>query len=479
MKILPYDFDRIDSEHVLITNVAGEATVLRRLEFEALCNEDFEYISEEQINELVAKNFVYTTDNLALSIDLLANKLRSRKDYLRYFTSLHMIVLTLRCNCMCSYCHASSKGGIDDKKYDMDELTAKNTVDMIFLSPSPTIKIEFQGGEPTLNFNILEFIVLYAERKNRKYNKELSFVICTNLLELSDEQLMFLYNHKIDISTSCDGNKYLHDCCRKSLVSNSAYDSFAENLIKCRSLYGKSGPAALLTVTRNNLGKLNEVICHYRDLGFNNIFIRALNPYGYAIDNEAQLGYSVEEFISAYKSALAYIIDVNLKGTFFVESYASILLQRILTPFSTGFIDLQSPSGAGILGSIYYYNGDVYPADEGRMLAAKGDNTFYMGNVNRDSYKEIFDGKLIHRIVKDSCVECMPMCEQCAYKSYCGADPIRYYVECGDICGKRYYSSFCKKNKIIIKELFRYINKNDHDIMRVFWSWINRKPLEE
>ena len=427
---------------------------------------------------MIAKNFVTTSENLLLSIELLANKLRSRRDYLSYFTSLHMIVLTLRCNCMCSYCHASSKGGIDDKSYDMDEMTARNTVDMIFKSPSKSIKIEFQGGEPTLNFDILEAIVLYAEEINKKHNKELSFVVCTNLLELSDNQLNFLFEHKVDISTSCDGSKLLHDFCRKSLVSESSYDTFIKNLNRCKLVYGDDGPAALLTVTKNNLNKLNEVVDHYKELGFNNIFIRALNPYGYAVDNKKELDYSVEEFVLAYKKALAYIIDMNLKGEFFVESYATILLQRILTPFATGFVDLQSPTGAGILGSIYYYNGDVYPADEGRMLAATGDRTFYMGNVNKNTYKEIFDGKLIHRIVKNSCVECMPMCEKCAYKSYCGADPIRYYVESGDIVGKRYSSAFCEKNKAIIKELFYYINMQDSRILKVFWSWINKKPLE-
>ena len=179
MKLLPFDFDRIDINHILITNISGESSIMDKIEFEALCNEDFEWIADTKLNELIAKNFLTPDESLALSIDLLANKLRSRKDYLRYFTSLHMIVLTLRCNCMCSYCHASSKAGIDDKSYDMDELTARNTVDIIFLSPSPSIKIEFQGGEPTLNFDILEFIVLYAEKLNQKYKKELSFVVCT------------------------------------------------------------------------------------------------------------------------------------------------------------------------------------------------------------------------------------------------------------------------------------------------------------
>ncbi|MBR4908670.1 MAG: His-Xaa-Ser system radical SAM maturase HxsB [Acidaminococcaceae bacterium] len=479
MKLLPFDFERLDLDNVLLTNIAGEAILLTSKEFEILCNEDYDWLPELSVNELAAKHFIANDDSLDLSINLLANKLRSRKDYLSGFTSLHMVVLTLRCNCMCSYCHASSKGGISDHAYDMDEFTARNTVNMIFKSPAPVIKIEFQGGEPTLNFDILKVIVLYAEELNTTACKELSFVICTNLLSLSDEQLDFLHKHKVDISTSCDGTKSMHDYCRKSLVSDSAYESFINNLEKCRNIYGRdNGPSALLTVTRNNLGRLREIIDHYRFLGFNNMFIRALNPYGYALDNKNNLDYSVDEFVKAYKDALAYIIDLNIKGIFFVESYAALLLQRILTPFSTGFVDLQSPSGAGILGCIYNFNGEVYPADEGRMLAARGDKTFLMGNVNNNSYEDIFHGKLIQKLVKNSCVECMPGCSYCAYKNYCGSDPIRYYVECNDIVGKRYSSGFCKKNKAIIKELLHYLIKKDSATMKVFWSWINRKPLE-
>jgi sulfatase maturation enzyme AslB (radical SAM superfamily) len=56
-----------------------------------------------------------------------------------------MVVVTLRCNQICSYCHASSKD-VNAKNYDMDLNTARKVVDMIFESPSPSIKIEFQGA---------------------------------------------------------------------------------------------------------------------------------------------------------------------------------------------------------------------------------------------------------------------------------------------------------------------------------------------
>ena len=68
---------------------------------------------------------------------------------------------------------------------------------------------------------------------------------------------------------------------------------------------------------QNNLYHLRDIIDHYHSLGFDNMFIRALNPYGYAIDNKSNLDYSVEEFVKAYKDALSYIIELNLRSLLF------------------------------------------------------------------------------------------------------------------------------------------------------------------
>lgn len=480
MILLPFTFKRLDNNKVFIVNIVGEFLIINKLHFEMLVNEDFKFIPEDIKMQLLARHFICGKEDLEFTEDLLAIKLRTKKDYLSDFTSLHMVVLTLRCNCMCSYCHASSKGlDEDNKRYDMSIETAQKTVDMIFESPSNYIKIEFQGGEPLLNWPVLKYIVMYAEGKNKQKNKNLSFVICTNLLSIDEEKLLFIKKHNIDISTSCDGPQYYHDKNRKSLISASAYETFINNLHLCKKFLGENAVSALLTVTKGNLYNLREVVDEYRNLGFKNVFIRALNPYGYAVDNKESLFYDVKDFIEEYKKALRYIIELNLKGIYFEESYATLLLQRILTPFSTGFVDLQSPCGAGISGVVYYYNGDVYPADEARMLATRGNKKFLMGNVKQDSFYDIFYGKVIKELVYKSCVESLPGCANCAFNIYCGADPIRYYVESESIVGKRYNSGFCEKNKAMIDEMIRYLSENEMQVMRVFWSWINKTPLGE
>ena len=122
---------------------------------------------------------------------------------------------------------------------------------------------------------------------------------------------------------------------------------------------------------------------------------------------------------------------------------------------STGFVDLQSPSGAGISGAIYDYNGDVYPADEGRMLARMGDQRFKMGNIFENSYDEIFYGDIIKEIVENSCLETIPGCCDCVYSPYCGADPVRNCLEYKTIIGRNPGSNFCKKNMMIFDYIFQ------------------------
>jgi len=231
-----------------------------------------------------------------------------------------------------------------------------------------------------------------------------------------------------------------------------------------------------MTTTSYSLDSIERIIDTYVDLGFFEIFIRSLNPYGFAKKEKHKLAYPIDDFIHFYKRGLNYIIDLNLRGIFFIEIFASILLNRILTPFSTGFVDLQSPAGTGICGVIYDYNGNVYVSDEARMLASMGDEKFYLGNVKNNSYQEIFNGSFIHDLIEKSCLETLPQCSSCAYQTYCGADPVRNYAEQNDIIGHRPTSDISLRNKEIIKFLLTLIKRDDEKINKVFWSWLNRDP---
>jgi hypothetical protein len=73
----------------------------------------------------------------------------------------------------------------------------------------------------------------------------------------------------------------------------------------------------------------------------------------------------------------------------------------------------------------------------------------------------------------------MPYCNSCVYRTYCGSDPVRNYLETGDLIGKRPNNFFCVKNKLIFDILFKKIKRNDRDEMDVFWSWVSGKSIDQ
>jgi His-Xaa-Ser system radical SAM maturase HxsB len=475
--LLPFRFGRFPGATVLVVNETGDFQFLPTELFDQLISYRLDHRSAEFL-DLKGKHFVTDTE-IEPVIELLATKYRTRKAFLTNFTALHIVVVTLRCNQKCNYCHASSQPQ-EAKRWDMNRETAINTTKMIMETPSPIVKIEFQGGEPLLNFDIVKLIIKTAKEINIKKQKDLSFVVCTNLTLITEEVLKYLRNEKVLISTSLDGPQKIHDLHRRMRDGSSSYEKFVKNLELSRKILAPEEISSLVTITRDSLGKMTEVVDEYIRQGFCSIFLRPINPYGYARLEHVQklVDYPIEDFVDAYKKVLPYIIDLNLKGMRIEECFTSLLLTRILTPFSTGFVDLQSPSGAGISGAVYDYNGDVYPADEGRMLAKMGDRTFFMGNVNRDPYARVFNSNFLRDLISKSCLETLPGCHSCVFQAYCGSDPIRNYAIQGTMIGHRPTSGFCFMHKEIFKYLFEILRQDSPDYMDVFWSWITKRPLE-
>ena len=128
-----------------------------------------------------------------------------------------------------------------------------------------------------------------------------------------------------------------------------------------------------------------------------------------------------------------------------------MILQKMLTPYQPGYVDLRSPAGIGIGAIVYNYDGDVYASDEARMLAEMGDASFRLGNVHRNSYRTIFGGNRLRGLVEGSCVETMPGCSECAFAPFCGSDPVLNWATQGDPIGHRPTSAFCAKQMAIFQ----------------------------
>lgn len=474
-RFLPFRFRRLMSGNILLTNVSGEYLVLPQDTF-------FDYTrkrlptNSEAYKALKATGFL--TDSGSAHLEQLSSRFWTKKSFLCGFTKLHIFVLTLRCNCSCTYCQVTRQNEDTAGDYDMDEERARKSVELMMQSPSPQVTVEFQGGEPLLNFKVLKEIVLYSEKLNETKKKSISYVVCTNLSLLTEEMLDFFEEHKVNISTSIDGPASLHNSNRCRKIFSATHDIVTKNIKLAQERLGMESVSALMTTTRDSLTQPEAIIDEYVRLGFRSIFIRALNPYGYAIKTQKAIGYSTDEFVSFYKRALNYLIEINKKGTYFSEAFATLLFRKILTPWPVGFVDLQSPTGNGFAVTVYNYDGDVYASDESRMLYEMGDPKFRLGSALNDTYKEIYFGEAMQTLASTGVAECLAGCSECAFVPYCGADPVRHYATQHDAYGNRANSDFCRKNTKIFEYLFDILEKNDPKTQDIIWSWLREAPIE-
>ncbi len=442
----------------LITTNHGSFTLLNKNEFENLTTKN---IKKKKLFEKLEKTGIIITKNNKIKIK---EKLLKRNTHLSQGTSLHIVVVTLRCNLKCIYCHASSKPK-EKKEFDMDKNTAKKVVDFIFQSKTDFLTIEFQGGEPLLNFNIIKEINEYAKKLNKIHKKNLQKTIVTNLSVMTGEILKYCIKNNITICTSLDGPKFLHDKNRISKESN--YDEIIKWIKKINNSNYKHQIGALLTTSRETLKYHKEIIDEYVKLGFESIHLRFLNKLGYAEKNKTKIEYSCEEFIKFWKKSLDYIIELNLKNTFITERTTLIILQKILSDFDPNYLEMRNPCGAVIGQLAYNYNGEIFSCDEGRML---NEDLFKLGNVKNDNYEKIINSEKSCSIISSS-INDTTTCIYCPFKPYCGICPVCNYVEQNTTYAIIPKTTFCK----IYKEQFKYIFEKylfDKKFKKIFENWL-------
>jgi uncharacterized protein len=466
-RLLPARFTRLDDMRYVVTNDVGEYVVLTRPELQA-------YVARElppdsaAYTALKARHFLFD-DDTRVALDLLALKLRTRMDRVASFTALHMFVVTLRCDHTCAYCQVSRKTE-DRTNFDMRPEHADRAVGFMFRSPSPTLKVEFQGGEPLLAFDRVRQVVLAAEAMNRTHKRDLQFVIASNLTHLDDEILEFCRSHSVAFSTSLDGPQDLHDA-RRALPGASSHRAAIAGINRVRETLGPDAVAALMTTTPDSLGRVVDIIDEYVRHGFHSIFLRSLSPYGFAVKTSLLRRYDVDDWLRFYTAGLDYILDLNRRGYPMREEYAAILLHKIFAPIGTGYVDLQSPAGAGIGGIIYNYDGAIYASDEGRMLAEMGDTTFRLGHLETDSFDAVMTGEFFVDMLDSTMLEAVPMCSDCAFLPYCGADPVFHRATQGDLVGHKAHSAFCRKQMALLRLLLTRM-EDDPEAAEILRSWI-------
>jgi His-Xaa-Ser system radical SAM maturase HxsB len=467
-EFLPFRFERLNGS-VLLTNMVGEHVFVEPENFELLTRGELS-LDSPTLRRLRGKHIVRLVGE-ELPVELLALKTRTRYWRLSEFTALHMFVVSLRCEHSCPYCQVSRQSA-DKALYDMTEETAVRALEMTFRSPSPHIKIEFQGGEPLLNFPLIEFIVDRANELNQVEQRRLTFVIASNLALLDDKIIAFCRVHNVQLSTSLDGPADLHNRNRPRPGGDS-WERAVDGIRRVREELGTDSISALMTTTAASLERPEEIIDTYLEQGLREVFLRPLSPYGFAVKTKIHAAYDVDRWLSFYKRGLEYILVLNDRGIDIRERYASIVLKKMLTNGDPRYVDLASPAGIGIAALAYNYNGDVYASDEGRMLAEMNDTTFLLGNVHADTYEEILLSDALLTPLEESFTGSVPMCSDCAFESWCGADPVFHHATQQDSVGHKAWSAFHRRNSGMFKLLLgRY--ESDARARQLFRAWASR-----
>lgn len=446
----------------LITNDLGKYMFISKDDFADMVRK--KKLNLDLSKNLIEKGFIFEENEEVFATNQ-AMQLRKEKEYLFVSTTLHIFVVSKNCNFSCIYCQAGNLN--QNNNYKMSKETAKKAVDVALQSPNNYLTFEFQGGEPLTNFDVIKYIVEYS--KSVCGNKKIEYNLVSNLTLLTDEMIEFFVRNNVSICTSIDGNKDLQNINRPYINK----DSYCETVKQIKKLQEKNIKVnAIETTTKYSLKKYKEIVDEYINLGLESIFVRPLTKLGKADNNWKNVGYESEEFIYFYKEILDYIIQKNKQGFFLSEGHSNIFLRKILLNEPVNYMELRSPCGGAIGQLAYYYDGNIYTCDEGRMLAEMGDDSFKLGNVYENTYKDLMQSDCTKTMCISSCIECLPYCNSCAYMPYCGTCPVINLAQDNNIFAQNPKEYRCKIYGGILDILFKYI-ENEPDIVDVFKTWIS------
>lgn len=176
------------------------------------------------------------------------------------------------CNLACKYCFASQGdyGGVKRELMSFD--VAKRAVDFLISMSGPRqhCEIDFFGGEPLLNWDVVKQTVEYVESIQAKYNKIFKLTLTTNGVLLTQDKIDYVNEHDMSLVLSIDGREEVHNRMRPSAGGTDTYKTVAKNLVNAvkqrdgREYYVRG------TYTHNNLDFTKDVMA-MSDLGFEHL----------------------------------------------------------------------------------------------------------------------------------------------------------------------------------------------------------------
>ncbi len=172
------------------------------------------------------------------------------------------------CNLACSYCFAG-QGRYQGAHALMPFEVGRDALDFLVRHSGTrrNLEVDFFGGEPLMNWDVVKQLVAYGRELEKKHNKVFRFTLTTNGVLLDDEVMEFCNREMHNVVLSLDGRREVHDRFRVDHKGRGSYDDVVPKFQEFVRRRGERGYYMRGTFTHHNLDFVNDVL-HMADLGF-------------------------------------------------------------------------------------------------------------------------------------------------------------------------------------------------------------------
>lgn len=332
------------------------------------------------------------------------------------------------CNLRCSYCFAG------DGEYGasgvMSEATAKNAIDFLIKRSGSRkqLEVDFFGGEPLLNMDVVKATIDYANAAGEKAGKRFRFTVTTNAVTLDDKTADYFNEVMFNVVLSIDGRKEVHDKLRKDAYGRGSYDVALANAKRFALRRGDKSYYVRGTFTADNLDFASDVLSlndnGFAEISLEPVVLQGSSPLALKREHLPLLTGQYEILAGEYLKRRRQGKKFNFFH-FNIDLYNGPCAAKRLVGCNAGDEYLAVSPG-----------GEIYPCHR-----FDGDRKFLIGNVNTGE----FDGRA-PKLFAETNLTKKDGCNECWAKYHCSGGCAANSIQlCGDI--KKPYAVGCELMK--------------------------------
>ena len=258
-----------------------------------------------QVASLKEAGKLFTPDTFAP----MAGKLKAKTSGVIKALCLH---IAHTCNLNCSYCFAS-QGKYHGERAVMSFEVGKRALDFLVENSGTrhNLEVDFFGGEPLLNFQVVKDLVAYARSIEKKHNKNFRFTLTTNGMLIDDDVIDFANKECANVVLSLDGRKEIHDRFRVDYAGRGSFDTIVPKFQKLVEARGGKNYYMRGTFTHANPDFLEDIKVML-DLGFNEL---SMEPVVCAPGDPAELTPADMEIVKdQYEKLASLMLEKKKEG---------------------------------------------------------------------------------------------------------------------------------------------------------------------